>query len=407
MLKKQISKQQILSLGENGTIDSWYQYYESQLKIFRSNYFNGQLELYERFLEKRFQEVEAWSTPKREYYKFHCCLYTMQKIENNYSIWSSSYYYNSKSHFRNRTIKFLDILVNTIANVANGEDELIGMLNKDAINKLRELMLRNTESHFDWLNIYTGFWTNVFKDPLLITDEIQILENQLLVRGTKSTNRYNWQIAQAHFQFLKGKEAIALQQLLKVNVKLNEIIGYLKIFYDRQELGSLEKWLEASQNLLGAADEEEFREVTMFWLAVAKFKEDYQDCLKMLSRYLPKSNILYEEVLIKAGQWKNWVDFHLFNESTPNSINPNNLIKIEGVDMTLLLPLYHQYVSRLLQEKNRGAYKEAVRFLKKLRTYYKKLDRIDYWEQFIESLALRNIRLRAFQEELRNGKLLI
>jgi hypothetical protein len=406
MLKEQISKQ-FLALGENSTMDLWYQYYESQLKIFRANYFNGQLELYERFLENRFQEVEEWSTPKREYYKFHCCLYTMQKIENNYSIWSSSYYYNSKSHFRNRTSQFLDILVNTIANVANGEDELIAMLNKNAINKLRELMLRNTESHFDWLNIYTGFWTNVFHDLLLIEDEIQVLENQLLVKGTKSINKYNWQIAKAHFHFLKGEENIALQQFKKVNVKLNEIISYLKIFYGRQELGSLEKWLEASQNLLGAADEEEFREVTMFWLAVAMSKEDYHDCLNMLRGYFPKSNYLYEEVLIKAGQWKNWVDFHLFNESTPNSINPNNLLKIEGVDITLLLPLYHQYVSRLLQEKNRGAYKEAVRFLKKLRTYYKKLDRLDYWEQFIQGLALRNIRLRAFQEELRIGKLII
>ncbi|MNP16840.1 hypothetical protein D3C76_1092490 [compost metagenome] len=73
----------------------------------------------------------------------------------------------------------------------------------------------------------------------------------------------------------------------------------------------------------------------------------------------------------------------------------------------MVLPLYHQDVERYILEKNRQSYKQAVRLLKKLAGFYKKLKEQDRWQAYLEQLAARFSRLRAFQEELRKGKLIV
>lgn len=59
-----------------------------------------------------------------------------------------------------------------------------------------------------------------------------------------------------------------------------------------------------------------------------------------------------------------------------------------------------------IEERNRKAYRRAVRYLKKLRTLYKRLKRTDEWDAFIIHIANLHSRLRALQEELRKGKLI-
>ena len=71
-----------------------------------------------------------------------------------------------------------------------------------------------------------------------------------------------------------------------------------------------------------------------------------------------------------------------------------------------LLPILHLQVVRLIASKNRSSYREAVRYLKKLRTIYKKLKQVNTWDSYIHYISDTNKRLRAFQEELKKGKLI-
>jgi uncharacterized Zn finger protein len=87
-------------------------------------------------------------------------------------------------------------------------------------------------------------------------------------------------------------------------------------------------------------------------------------------------------------------------------LHPEELHLLEKEDLKLLLPLYHQAVERCILEKNRTSYKDAVKLLKKLKTYYKRLKQQQRWEQYIVRLAAQYTRLRAFQEELRKGKVI-
>lgn len=78
---------------------------------------------------------------------------------------------------------------------------------------------------------------------------------------------------------------------------------------------------------------------------------------------------------------------------------------IEEMNPTLLLPLFLSEVNRLIDERNRPAYKEAIKLLKKVRSLYSKLNQEMRWNSYLELLSAKHNRLRAFQEELRRGNL--
>ncbi|MEG3071916.1 MAG: hypothetical protein RQM92_14715 [Candidatus Syntrophopropionicum ammoniitolerans] len=70
------------------------------------------------------------------------------------------------------------------------------------------------------------------------------------------------------------------------------------------------------------------------------------------------------------------------------------------------MPLYHQWAARLIDQRKRQSYIEAVRLLKKLRTLYNRQRMGKEWRAFISRLASHYPRLRALQDELRKGKLI-
>jgi uncharacterized Zn finger protein len=106
------------------------------------------------------------------------------------------------------------------------------------------------------------------------------------------------------------------------------------------------------------------------------------------------------------GRYRRWVNFHLAERIGLSSLYPVDMRAIEAHDPTLLLPVYHQSIDAYIKQKNRTAYKEAIRLLKKLASIYKQLGRQDRYEAYMEKLARHYSRLRAFQEELKRGKLI-
>ncbi len=88
------------------------------------------------------------------------------------------------------------------------------------------------------------------------------------------------------------------------------------------------------------------------------------------------------------------------------SIKISALRHLESCEPAVLIPLYHQWAAKLIEEKNRSSYREAVRLLKKLRSLYNRQKMGKEWDTFISRLSLRFPRMRAFQEELRKGKLI-
>ena len=127
---------------------------------------------------------------------------------------------------------------------------------------------------------------------------------------------------------------------------------------------------------------------------------------RMLRETIPYSLIPYSHYLYEKKEYKKWVELQVAERVNVLAEWPQQAKEIQKENPEVLLPLYHQQVIQLIASKNRPAYRDAVRYLKKLRTIYKKLKQVPAWESYIAYLSDTYKRLRAFQEELRKGKLI-
>ncbi len=127
---------------------------------------------------------------------------------------------------------------------------------------------------------------------------------------------------------------------------------------------------------------------------------------RALMQALPYSFHDYEQLLFSRGDYDRWSE--LFSlVGIPYGDVPKDRIKlVEKEQPEVLFGLLHQTVHQEIEMKNRSSYKSAVRHLKKLRTLYKKMKRMDDWEFFLYALLEKTRRLRAFHEECKRSKLI-
>ncbi|MDG4657205.1 SWIM zinc finger domain-containing protein [Ectobacillus antri] len=142
------------------------------------------------------------------------------------------------------------------------------------------------------------------------------------------------------------------------------------------------------------------------YMRFADFIDDTAGAEVVLQELLPYSFFEYSEHLLNQKQYRVWTDLQLMMGYDFIDGLQHIVREVEKEDREAVLPLYHRAVMQCIEMKNRPAYRQAVRYLKKLRTHYKKLKRTEDWERFIMTITASFSRLRALQEELRKGKLI-
>lgn len=127
------------------------------------------------------------------------------------------------------------------------------------------------------------------------------------------------------------------------------------------------------------------------------------ECGAKLKQFLPSSYHEYAAYLYEARQFKQWIDLQMSFQVPLVEISIVQLKEIEDTEPTLLFPFYLREVNRLIAERNRTAYKEAIKLMKKVRMIYNRARQDACWERYVDQLSAKHNRLRAFQEELRRG----
>lgn len=127
---------------------------------------------------------------------------------------------------------------------------------------------------------------------------------------------------------------------------------------------------------------------------------------KFLIEALPYSFSWYRSYLFKEKQYKKWADLYVLLGYDIEDISQEEIKILEKEAPEILFPFYHQAVEENIEMRNRGNYRVAVRYLKKLKSLYKKQKRLQDWEYFLNLLMEKTKRLRAFQEEVVRGKLI-
>ena len=137
------------------------------------------------------------------------------------------------------------------------------------------------------------------------------------------------------------------------------------------------------------------------------YKSQRLDLLEKFFRStLPYSYWKYAEFLFEQKQYKKWVEMHIYSDISIDMINSEYIKEVTSQEPELILPLYYHAVQTKVSLKNRSAYKQAVRYLKKMRTIYKKMKQEETFERYLLYVVNATKRLRAFQEELKRSKLI-
>jgi uncharacterized Zn finger protein len=104
------------------------------------------------------------------------------------------------------------------------------------------------------------------------------------------------------------------------------------------------------------------------------------------------------------GEYERWVELQVIMGYSPELIQRKDLKEVISLNKESVLPIYHQTIDRLINERTRKSYQSAIKHLKTLRSLYFDLGEEDRFTKYINQIASVYGRLRAFQEELRKGK---
>ena len=388
-------------IQENDTPDHWLQAYEQSFSLIFSGYSYDLTSQYQRFYDEMIYHSEGWSPSNQTLYELYLLFFCLQKIEDQST--RASYAYNryvqeAAGHFTKKLLK----KATQPTDLPTLEER------KEWASQLTFQVLSSDLSSVDWLAVYRYVWFHLLQDSDAIEQERLRLENLREHPSLPLLQKRTLSFAIAHLELIEGRDESARQLLSPIMTakELEMFDFYLSWMVDQQEWDRMLSWLNWTYPYLKEAGRRDLHLILRYWSLWADEHPEDEKWLDVLLSLLPGSLAFYTEYLLRRHQYAAWIDFHLAEGYTPFQVSKETLKQIEGADLPALLPFYHRAVEGAIREKNRPGYKDAVRLLKKLRMYYKRLKQLDRWESFISQLADRNKRLRALHEELRKGKLI-
>ncbi|PLR85433.1 SWIM zinc finger family protein [Bacillus sp. V33-4] len=317
-------------------------------------------------------------------------------------------YYRHVSHF---LIEEIEDAVNklSIHSLPFAFDAFVSRLKDDSILLLED----ENESAFwyEGIYLYRFLWTNFFKRGGWREQETAKLEKLSKINGSISLS-----IGLAHQYVLTSKDEAALDILNSLGMEAapyylvwlemltgqkawKRMVPYTELFiqYLREYVRSLREYRVSR----------EFTELSL--RAIMRFctENGRTDLYERALLYtLPYSYMEYEQFLFEHGLYEKWGELISYIGFDIGLVSNERIKSIQKESPSVLLPLYHQSIQKNIDMKSRGNYQEAVRYLKKLRTIYKKIGLVSEWEEFMEELLFRTKRLRAFHEECKRSKLI-
>ncbi|WP_051507006.1 hypothetical protein [Saccharibacillus sacchari] len=240
--------------------------------------------------------------------------------------------------------------------------------------------------------------------------ELQYLMDEERELG-RSLNRQAWLGANAWSRFClkqdEKAETLLNEAADKPYFSLKKLPDFLSTLEENGEWDRLLVWLETFGPLLERA-RAGLTDYGRLWDEMLAQRPEAEEIMwKTLGGMLPYASDFYEAKLLERERWDDWMDFQLATGAEPSNFKVTDLAPIEKNAPELLLPFYHQAVERFVEQRNRDGYKRAAKLLKRLEKLYKKTKREERWDVFMAGFNARYGRLRALQEELKKGKLML
>lgn len=284
------------------------------------------------------------------------------------------------------------------------------------IESLKEDILKLLDGdymlEFERVDLYRDVWTYLFSNSAWRRHELERVQvgRETLYPETAERNIYT--LAAIHLSLLENQDeqAAALLSELKPDT-IPYFYYWLNGLSDKRPLPFIEFVIAHVESYLAELDDyyERVDFVRTFIRPISSwcYKSQRLDLLdKFYRETLPHSYWKYADFLFEQKQYKKWVEMHIYSEISIDMISSELIKEVISEEPELILPLYYHAVQSKVSLKNRSAYKQAVRYLKKMRTIYKKLKQEEKFERYMDYVLDSTKRLRAFQEELKRSKLI-
>ncbi|WOV88024.1 hypothetical protein QWT69_02575 [Sporosarcina oncorhynchi] len=138
-------------------------------------------------------------------------------------------------------------------------------------------------------------------------------------------------------------------------------------------------------------------------LEIADFTEARREELFMV--YGESGVSTFGDFLIERERFSEWAALMHRYDIPYDGIESDTMRFVLSNDPAAVMPLLHVYAMRFIQEKNRHSYRRAVRLFKNMKTGAKKSGKIEFWNNYIDTVREQFRRLRALAEEMEKGNL--
>ncbi|MED0656431.1 hypothetical protein P4S75_03730 [Anoxybacillus ayderensis] len=264
------------------------------------------------------------------------------------------------------------------------------------------------------LDVYETMWTYVFTDPSYREEECNWAIKQLNEKETVE-QKLPFIATASYVSFLLENDQQAYQLIEPFPYLATEhIVRFMHMSFAKKQIQRGVEWFHRlEQNVetylysLRISDREWFVQHVLsayVQYSIATKNEQTERYEQLLQKLLPYSFYTYIDYLFDEQKWKKLTELYMLEKANVDMIHPFHLKAIEQADRSLVLPLYHQTIMHYIAQKNRSAYEQAIKHLRKLRAHYRALKQMPRWETYITKLAEQTKRLRAFQDLLQKGK---
>ncbi|WP_442596807.1 SWIM zinc finger family protein [Neobacillus sp. D3-1R] len=282
-------------------------------------------------------------------------------------------------------------------------DEFLERLREDSSTLLESNPLFPIER----LMLYRLLWTHLFKRKEWREAELS---------NIAGAPTFEYAIAEIHQLFLLNRDSEALENLQKQGPMIVPLLlQWLELMTSKKEWSRMRPFVEmfvdfSKSYLKEYRTDQQCRHFTRVviqailpYCSETKSDDLYERALQYL---LPYSYVSYDTFLFEKNDFERWSALQAYIGIDLEWIGKDRVSLLSAQSPETLVILYHQSIQQQIDLKNRQGYRQAVRQLKKLRTVYKKLKRLEEWDEFFELLIEKTKRLRAFHEECKRGKLI-
>lgn len=395
-------------IHRSDSVAVWHSYYHTWFKQFSST--NGFTDFNKNMnsMTLHFNELcQDWPPILRHFFMMHACLFQLQKLKE-YSLHTpntrSTYYYSFG--INNAISDCYQGLIEQLKNLREAEPSNLTLPHREQTAALlSEIAFSKEKSPIDWPYFYRMIWNIVLKSANIAAPEKLRLQNELKQTKLSSNQRIEANMALAYHWFIEGNDIQAMSCLEEIGVKLelDHTFIYLDALEQNHETDRLMNWLLRVKPKLANTTKQVIEQYLDYWITLVPQSISEEVLLYHITDLLPGSSSYYINRLINQENFAALIDFMLANVLSI-SILPSGIIrKIESKQAELLLPYHHQMVESLISCKNRHAYIEAIKSMKKIQRIYRKIKQPESWDRYYGWIKSQYSRLSALQEEMQKG----